>query len=41
MGKSTLVKLFSQNNGLDLIEINLEKTKLSFVAMFPHPGALR
>src|SRR5690554_1378247 len=28
VGKSTLVKLFTQNNELDLLEINLEKTRL-------------
>jgi predicted AAA+ superfamily ATPase len=32
VGKSTLVKLFAENNELELIEINLEKTKLSSVA---------
>lgn len=31
MGKSTLVRLFAQNEGLDLIEINLERVRLKSV----------
>ncbi len=31
VGKSTLVKLFAQKNGLDLLEINLEKSRLASV----------
>ena len=36
MGKSTLVRLFAEEEGMDLIEVNLEKTKLGEVENDTH-----